>query len=185
MLYVSDVRKIGRFCFEDDSYFINSVYPTERPFRDTPINSLKHRLLVFLYKRAKAISDQCEHPYELRKFYQCFENFRSLRLWKMQLLDENHLLIKYASEEVVTLKSNEPNSQPSFFVIYNMSEGKVLAVYDNMSKELLSLFENFCDSFRNAGIHTESQFTCSPSNNLYARLIQQRYVLFACSGIEV
>lgn len=172
------MRKIGRFCFEDDYYFINSVYPnsvtTQRPFKDTQINSLKHRFLVFLYKRALKESADSNNPYELRKFYQYFENFKSLRLWKMQLLDENHLLIKYASEDVVTLKSNEPNSQFSFFVIYQMCEGKILAVYENTSRELLMLFENFCDSFRNAGIHTESQFTCSPSNNLYARLSQQR-----------
>lgn len=93
----------------------------------------------------------------------------------MQLLDENHLLIKYASEDVVTLKSNEPNSQFSFFVIYQMSEGRILAIYENTSKELLALLENYCDSFRNAGIHTESRFSCSPCNNLHARLSQQRF----------
>ena len=32
-------------------------------------------------------------------------------MWKMQLLDEHHVLIKYASEEVVTLRSSEPNAQ--------------------------------------------------------------------------
>lgn len=172
------MRKIGRFCFEDDSYFISSVYPntliSQRPFKDSQINSLKHRFLVFLYKRALRESQESNDPYELRKFYQYFENFRALRLWKMQLLDENHILIKYASEDVVTLKSNEPNSQFSFFVIYMMVEGKILAVYENTSREMLTLFENFCDGFRNAGIHTDSHFTCSPSNNLYAKLSQQR-----------
>ncbi len=43
----------------------------------------------------------------------------------MQLLDENHLLIKYASEDVVTLKTSDPNSQPSFFVVYNMVSTQV------------------------------------------------------------
>jgi len=36
---------------------------------------------------------------------------KGLRIWKMQLLDEHHILIKYASEEVVTLRSSEPNAQ--------------------------------------------------------------------------
>ncbi|GJQ70421.1 putative De-etiolated protein 1 Det1 [Trypoxylus dichotomus] len=94
---------------------------------------------------------------------------------QFKLLDENHILIKYASEEVVTLKSPDANSQPSFFVVYNMSESKILAIYENTSKELLNLFENFCDSFRNASIYNETQFTCSPSNNIYARLIQHRF----------
>lgn len=170
-----DVRKIGRFCFEDDLFFYNSVYPTERAFKEGYINSLKHRLLTFLYKRAAAISESTGNPYELRKFFLHFENFKALKLWKMQLLDENHLLIKYASEEVVTLKSSDANSQCSFFVVYNMTESKVLAVYENTSRELLNLFENFCDLFRNANIHNGTQFTCSPSNNLYGKLIQYRF----------
>ena len=93
-------------------------------------------------------------------------------MWKMQLLDEDHILIKYASEEVVTLRSPEPNSQPSFFVVYNMISTNVIAIYDNTSEELLELFENFCDFFRNP---TDAAVTSSPSNNIYANLIQQRF----------
>lgn len=170
-----DVRKIGRFCFEDDSFFFNSVFPTERAFKEVYINSLKHRLLTFLYRRAATICESTRNPYELRKFFLYFENFKALKLWKMQLLDENHLLIKYASEEVVTQKSTDANSQVSFFAVYNMPESKVLAVYENTSKELLNLFENFCDCFRNATIFNSMQFTCSPSNNLFALLIQHRF----------
>ena len=135
------------------------------------INSLKHRLLVFLYSRAKNSGS----VYELRKFYQYFEQFVALKMWKMQLLDENHLLIKYASEDVVTLKIPDPNSQPSFFVVYDMISTQVVAVYENISEELLDLFENFCDMFRNATLHTEAQFTCSASSNVFARQIQQRF----------
>ena len=80
------------------------------------INQLKHRVLVFLYKRACKLAELDGNPYEIRRFYQYFDQLRSLRIWKMQLLDENHLLIKYASEEVVTLRSSEPNSQASFFI---------------------------------------------------------------------
>ena len=64
------------------------------------ICGLKHRLLVFLYHRAVRISEQEGSPYELRRFYLYFNRFRSLRMWKMQLLDSHHLLIRYASEEV-------------------------------------------------------------------------------------
>ena len=73
----------------------------------------------------------------------------------MQLLDEQHLLIKYASEEVVTLQIQDPNSQPSFFVVYNMETTQVLGVYENTSEELATMFENFCDMFRNASLYYE------------------------------
>lgn len=171
-----DVRSIGRFCYEDDLLYFHLGLETvqgqvHRPYIEYTINSLKHRLMVFLYKRA--INEGT--PYALRKFYQYFDQFKALRMWKMQLLDDNHLLIKYASEGVVTLQISDPNSQPSFFVVYNMVTTEVLAVYENTSEELLELFENFCDLFRNATLHSEAQFTCSASSNIHARQIQQRF----------
>lgn len=113
----------------------------------------------------------------------------------MQLIDEDHLLIKYACEDVVTLQASEPNSQASFFAFYSISKAEVwvyfvmlcdltslfpivfkafqnlqiFAVFENASKQLLTLFENHCDSFRNTRLNSECQFTCSPSNNIYAR----------------
>lgn len=43
----------------------------------------------------------------------------------MQLLDENHLLLKYTSEDVVVLKTTDTNSQPSLFVVYNIVSTEV------------------------------------------------------------
>ncbi|XP_066141886.1 DET1 homolog isoform X2 [Euwallacea fornicatus] len=157
-------------------WHVCGLYPNERAFKDSSINSLKHRLLTFLHKRASYISSTTKDPTEVRKFFHYFENFKSLRMWKMQLLDENHLLVKYASEEVVSMKQTDANSSdPKFFVVYNITESRVLAVYENSSAELANLYENFTDNFRNACLHSETQFTCSPSNNTYARLHYRRY----------
>ncbi len=99
----------------------------------------------------------------------------------MQLLDEHHLLLKYANEDVVTLRAHEPNSQVALFVVYNMVTTEVLAVFENNSEELTEHFENFCDHFRNTNLNLEleefryAQFTTSPSNNVHARLLQQRF----------
>ena len=74
-----NVRTIGRFCYEDDDFHLSAAIPQAtashvyRPFREATINSLKHRLLVFLFKRAKHISNVSGSPYELRKFYQYFD----------------------------------------------------------------------------------------------------------------
>lgn len=46
-------------------------------------------------------------------------------MWKMQLVDDSHLLIKYASEDVVTLRVQDPNTQPAFFVLYNFNTAQV------------------------------------------------------------
>ena len=211
-----EVVKLGRTLHDTDEYLLNvtgqshgqqaSTLPHSRAYGPRPyrnyregvINQLKHRILVFLYKRAVAIS-QCKednHPYQIRKFYQYFDQIRSLRMWKMQLLDEYHILIKYASEEVVTQRLQDGNSQISIFVVFNMETTEVLSVYENTSDELLQHFENFCDFFRNTNFRGnrgssnyirsqnntlldyeggQHQVTSSPSNNVYANLLQQRF----------
>lgn len=132
-----NILKIGRFCSDEDLFLYNSVNETQVPIREATIGSLKHRFLVHLYRKAEAESKMIGNNYPLRKFYQFFDQYKLLRIWKMQLLDENLLLIKYASESVVTLKAQEPNSQPAYFVIYSIWDSTVLAVYDNTSEELL------------------------------------------------
>ncbi|XP_058825968.1 DET1 homolog [Topomyia yanbarensis] len=176
-------RTIGRFCCPDESYLYGLGTVTGRSnsntnlraFREPTINSLKHRMLVFLFHQAKVKVDAGEDKLALRKFYRRFDEYRNLRMWKMQLLDDDHLLIKYASEDVVTLKIIEPNNHSSIFVIYNIWKNQIIGIYGNQSHELLFLYENFCDSFRNANLAHQTQFTCSPSNNIYSNLIHQRF----------
>ncbi|NXJ75063.1 DET1 protein, partial [Trogon melanurus] len=173
-----DVRTIGRFCYEDDLLTLSAVYPEVQrdtqtgmanPYKEPFINSLKHRLLVYLWRRA----EQDGSAIAKRRFFQYFDQLRQLRMWKMQLLDDPPLFIKYTSEDVVTLRVTDP-SQPSFFVVYNMVTTEVIAVFENTSDELLELFENFCDLFRNATLHSEAvQFPCSASSNNFARQIQR------------
>ncbi|XP_058059410.1 DET1 homolog [Anopheles bellator] len=175
-------RTIGRFCSAEDDYlYTNAIAqertgtPMPRAFRDPAINSLKHRILVYLFYQAKRLVDTGEDPLALRKFYRRFDEYRDLRMWKMQLLDDDHLFIKYAQEDVVTLKALEPNSHSSLFVIYHIWQKKVLAVKSNQCAQLLDLYENFCDSFRNANHSHRTPFTCSPSNNIYSNLLHQRF----------
>ncbi len=182
-----DAKSIGRFCFEDDEFLVSSVAMRERsgtggrqsttvrPFRENTINALKHRLMVYLYRRAELESRLKGNYVPIRRFFQNFDQFCSLRIWKMQLLDENHLLLKYASEEVITLRLSDLNSPPSVFVVYNMITSQVISVFENTSEELLELFESFCDLYRNSSLRNPSQLICSPSNNVHSRLIQQRF----------
>ena len=186
-----DIRTIGRFCFDDDELALSALSGNitgnihlqmangseaihhsdrTRPFCDTAINSLKHRLLTYLWKNAYN-----EGPEGLRRFYKHYMYFCSLRMWKMQMLDEEHLLIKYANEDVVTMRVMDPNAQPSLFVIYNIKSTKVIAVFENTSELLLRLFEEFCDQFRNAQLHLPMPFTSSASNNLHARQLLRRF----------
>lgn len=71
------LRRIGRFCYEDDHLLVTSVYTIMnramyRPFRENSINGLKHKLMVFLYKKAERETKRTGSQYPLRKFYQYF-----------------------------------------------------------------------------------------------------------------
>lgn len=75
------LRRIGRFCYEDDHLLVTSVYTIMnramyRPFRENSINGLKHKLMVFLYKKAERESKSTGSQYPLRKFYQYFNQVR-------------------------------------------------------------------------------------------------------------
>ena len=165
---------IGRFCFDDDRLCfqrLQSTLPLEtrrEPFHEITINSLKHRILVFLFK--KAHNDNKE---SLLRFYQQFSFLEDLRLWRMQLLDEEHLMLKYASQDVVGLRVQDSNAQPSFFVVFNFVEAKVLAVYENTSLHLLKVFEQNPGLFRSADvIHGHLQAACS---DIYSNQLQHRF----------
>lgn len=50
-----DVQTIGRFCYEDDELVFQQglhYVPRLQPYKEQTINSLKHRFLVHLYKKA-------------------------------------------------------------------------------------------------------------------------------------
>lgn len=170
------VRTIGRFCYDDDEFFYNQtsqVLPRQlnRPFSDKTINSLKHRLIAYLYRAS--LNGHLE--YGTRGLHWVMEDLLALRLSKLQLLDESHLLLKYAMEEVVTFRNGQPNNTPSLFVVYNMDTTEITGVYEHTSPQLLEIMENFHDHFRNSWRHLQPQFPSSPSSSIYARRIQQMF----------
>lgn len=192
------VMRVGRLVYPDDDLALFNTFTAEgqstsstdkrsrqvyREYREQTINCLKHRLLVFLFRRAQKLSEIDNSLLEIRRFYQHFDQLRALRIWKMQLLDEHHFLLKYATEEVVTLRTSEPNSHLSFFVVYNYVTTEVIAVYDNTSQELVDLLEHYCDFFRNTSLNPDFsveelryyQQAPSMSNNIYARLSMERF----------
>lgn len=169
-------RKIGQFCMENDAYIYtrtvlnNNKKPMNwRTSYNVFYNSLKHRLLVFLFKRAKQLSKEMNSVKPIQQFYRDFDIYVKLRIWKLQLIDDEHILLKYDLE--CPLRTRPENlKSPNFFVIYNWKSAEILNVYYQYSDILLTAYENYCDSFRHTPGHQ-----CSPSNNYYARRIYQDF----------
>ena len=69
------VNVIGQFCNEEDKDLYNKTYPSNvhRPSKEKTLNSMKQRILSFLYMQAMSKKDFKERAYEVRKFFQWFD----------------------------------------------------------------------------------------------------------------
>ncbi len=183
----SHIQDIGEFCYPDDSLIYSEVDFTcsdsededadslaQQPYHNRWFNSLKHRLICWILKKAqKECTPTNKEP--LLDYFKKFDQFVSLRLWKMQLLSENDLLLKYADEDIVSMKQTDPTSQPAIFAFYSIQTTEILAVHDNTSEDLLRFYENYSDDFRSPVSHPLSRDVSSVANNPYARALHQKF----------
>eukprot|EP00026_Physarum_polycephalum_P003245 Phypoly_transcript_03255.p1 GENE.Phypoly_transcript_03255~~Phypoly_transcript_03255.p1 ORF type:complete len:640 (+),score=100.70 Phypoly_transcript_03255:170-2089(+) len=163
------------------------THSTEEPSSaPTPIVGLKQRLLAHLFRQAMESPQPAK---ALMLFHQQFEQYASLTLWKMQLLDEAHLLLKFGCADVVLQRSqSDLNNQTSFFVVYNMYSTEVIGVYENTNKEFAQTFEQFCEHFRACSRPTgliKYRSTCSNNSFVREHLMKQKVaVMNARNGGE-
>lgn len=66
-----------------------------KPFNETCFTNMKHRILTFFYKEAMEKN-------LLSQFYANLNTILNLKMYKMQLLDSRHVLIKYVNAEHMT-----------------------------------------------------------------------------------
>lgn len=63
----------------------------------------------------------------------------------MQLLDENHVLIRYSTEYAANCSVDNPNDEVSFFMVYNMATTTVYLLFHTCIKILVNLdFSQMC-----------------------------------------
>jgi de-etiolated-1 len=141
-----------------------------------PIVGIKQRLLAHLFRQA---SENPSPAKSLGLFYQQFVQYSSLVMWKMQLLDESHMLIKFGNVDGVVRghQGDSASQQNAFFVVYNMYSTEVLGVYENSSREFAQTFEQFCEHFR-ACSYSEGlikyRTTCSNNGFVREHLLKQK-----------
>ena len=173
--------EIGRFCHPDDKVLASAYVPDgqsvvdTQPFAEKWFSTLKHRFLCFLLRQAEQQQSSRSKRYQLANFFDRYATLKSLRIAKMQLLDESHLLLKYSTEEVITQKASESSIQHSLYVMYNIKTTEILSVHENNSKELLRIYETHVDSFRAPVSHPLYRNTSSLSNNPHSRALHMKF----------
>lgn len=192
------IKSIGRFCFNDDQDIIKipstNYYPAKKVTRNRFLNniqikgfnelcltSMKQRILTFVYKK-------CCRNNSLEEFYSSINGLLSLRMQKMQLLDEEHILIKYVNSDILSSQKvtsenfnqsisenniylasystqNIPKSNQFYFVLYNMKTATVLNIIKNTSNKLLKIIDNFQDYFTLASL--DKMYSLNSDSTLY------------------
>ena len=175
------IQEIGRFCYPDTAVTLpdSSVVELDTLFPENPLTekwftTLKHRLMCFLLTRAE---ESCTptNKAPLNNFFRKYPILKALRIVKMQLLGEWHLLLKYASEDVITQKPSESTPQQSLYVFYNIKTTDVLDVRENTSESFLKVYEQHADCFRYPVSHPRCRTTSSLSNNLHCRALHVKF----------
>eukprot|EP00698_Gefionella_okellyi_P023491 TRINITY_DN8040_c0_g1_i1.p1 TRINITY_DN8040_c0_g1~~TRINITY_DN8040_c0_g1_i1.p1 ORF type:complete len:536 (-),score=49.85 TRINITY_DN8040_c0_g1_i1:120-1727(-) len=176
------LHKIGQYCYDDDALVLaqqqedqdrwDREYASQMEV-DVPappavavpvsIGGLKHRLLSYLHRQAVAAGDAA-----MRHFFVCYEQYSSLSMWKMQLLDDQHVLIKFGSLDSIVGRTIDFSTHTALFVVYNTQTTEIAGVFTNASEHLFSQFEQFCDFFR-ASFVGQGTVGSSTSNNEVVR----------------
>lgn len=175
------LQDVGRFCYPESNVTLPDLSVIE-PEGFLPTNAisekwfttLKHRLLCFLLRQAEEQSSATDH-FPLANYFNKYSTLKSLRISKMQLLDEWHLLLKYANEDMITQKPSDSSSQMCLYVFYDIKTTNVLSVHENISDEFLKIYERHVDSFRYPVAHPLCRDMSSLANNHHCRALHEKF----------
>lgn len=185
-------QKIGRFCCEGDEVIYNNSLRNEGKssrvnsvpaFREKSFNSLKHRILVFAFKRAQRLCEKYGSKQPLLEFYRDFDNYANLRLWKIQLIDEQHILMKYEQKKFLINKMEVNNHLKllNLFVLYNWKKAEVFNIYSQSSPILMKAYENYFDFFRQTSMTSNASISFFNNDQikmfLFNKINSTRHVL--------
>lgn len=119
------------------------------------LSGLKERIIARMYKDCLESKDSKS---ALSLFYRKFDKLVSLILWKFQILDDDHLLLKLSADDSVSWES-------CLLVVYNLKTTQVLSVSSNSSQEFIHTYEANCSNFKTCS--SAKGFTHTISNDFY------------------
>lgn len=102
--------------------------------RYVPYSGLMQRLLTYVFRSYARKGNT-------RKFFSAVGKYSALLMLRAQLLDSDHLLLLLGTDPSVGANSAR------FFVVYCISRGSILHLYEDNSEELLRILELYQDMF--------------------------------------
>ena len=178
---LTHLQDIGRFCYPETNMILPDLTEIE-PEQFLPTDAvaeawfttLKHRFLCFLLRRAEEQSSQTDR-FPLLNHFNKYATFKSLRISKVQLLGERHLLLKYANEKTITQKPSDSSPQNCLYVFYDIKTTEILSIHENTSESFLKIYERHVDSFRYPVAHPLCRDMSSLANNQHCRTLHEKF----------
>ncbi|EDW09703.2 DET1 homolog [Drosophila mojavensis] len=153
-------------CFQDASSMFMVMLDVNTLL---PITHIKQRVLSFLYRQIEPNSPQANQEYQ--EFYKNFEFIENMIIEKMQLVDNDLLLLRYEERpkdsEVSMLLTGEPQPPRRLYVFYSMTSEDVLGVYQDDSIDLLQIVVQFHDKLCNVRSLQTGDAPSSPSSHFF------------------
>ncbi|MFH4975980.1 hypothetical protein AB6A40_002689 [Gnathostoma spinigerum] len=144
---------VGRLLYDDDDIVLSAV-PQETPFSvyEQVHSGLKQRLMSYLYHR-------CLRNGTVDQFLHTFSHFRSLRIWQLQLVTSDIILLRFVHMDAFG-SSSTVSSQPALFVFYDWRHTEILNVFDRYSAAFLTVLENCQEELKHPEI-LFNRFPCT------------------------
>lgn len=141
---VANPSSAGNEIENDDDEPEDMTSPTETGLGNGRLRTgfysgLMQRILVYLFRRLQAEGRQAH-------FYQVVGQYSQLLMHKVQLLDDDHLLIRLGSFER-NGRPTDPTTNTCFFIVYCISSTAILNLFDNRAHDLLVLYDRYRDIF--------------------------------------
>ncbi|EDV58950.1 DET1 homolog [Drosophila erecta] len=107
-----------------------------------PITHIKQRILSFLYRQIDTTEKQ-------KVFYRNFEFIENMIMERMQLVNEELLLLRYEERPKDTDTMPMDSSPRYLYVFFSIPSEEVIGVYRNYSMDLLQIVLQFSDQMNN------------------------------------
>lgn len=138
------ISQVGRFLFDDDSYVVFSGGHPVCNLPEPALTALKQRLMTFVWQQC------CSNKNEFQ-FFNTFDHLRSLRIWQMQLVGTDIVLLRWVHQDAFA-SNTTINTQPTVFIFFNWRTGQILGMFDRRSEYFLKLVESCQEELKHAHI---------------------------------
>ncbi|KAI8842979.1 De-etiolated protein 1 Det1-domain-containing protein [Chytridium lagenaria] len=164
------IRTVGWHNYEDDGLLIEEAINAEIQYggpqlgegTDQILSGIRHRLMVYLFKKAR----QMGTIKAMSHFHMMFQQFSTMIMWRAQFLDQTHLLIKLGSSDNELDRHSEPSYiQNYFFLIYSLDTTEIVHFLENTTMGLERTLQEMFGSYSGP---THSHVTTF-FNNEYAK----------------